>query len=246
MVAALKAASYQLGVANQALSEFGIGAHAIAPLAIGVAVYGLAFGLLASQAGFSASETGLMGGVVLAGSAQIIAVERIAAGAGVAAAVVAGIALNLRLALITASMRDLFAGRPLWQKVVGAHVSTDENWALLFARRAQGEQVGFWFLVGSGAMLALAWIVASMLGVTFASHIPNPNAYAIDFAFTAAFIAICRSLWRGSGDFVPWLIAISVVLISTQFASIEASWAIVFGGVSGSLAAALLPTSNDD
>jgi len=79
------------------------GMRAIAPLAIGVWVYGLAFGLLASQGGFTWIETGLMGFFVFAGSSQIVAVERLAAGAGIATAFIAGIALNLRLLLITAS-----------------------------------------------------------------------------------------------------------------------------------------------
>lgn len=53
--------------------EFRSGAREIIPLAAGAGIYGLAFGLLAAQA---------------------------------------GIALNLRLLLITASIRDIFTTRP--------------------------------------------------------------------------------------------------------------------------------------
>ena len=215
--------------------------QAITPLAIGVAVYGLAFGLLASQANFTVLETGLMGALVLAGSAQIIAVERLVAEAGIMIAFVAGMALNLRLLLITASVRDFFIGRPLWQQMLGAHFSTDENWALTVARRNQGEDIGYWFLVGSGITLMVAWVTSSALGVLFTAYIPDPKTYAIDFAFVAAFIAISRSLWRGRPDIAPWASAIVVVIIATQLQLFDASWAIILGGLTGALVAGFGP-----
>lgn len=215
------------------------GARAITPLAIGVAAYGLAFGLLASQAGFTWAETGIMGVLVFAGSAQIVAVERLAAGAGAIAALVAGAALNLRLVLITASLRELFAGRPLWQRVLGAHLSSDENWALTVARRARNPALGYWFLVGGGATLVVVWVCAGTLGVVFASYVPDPETYAIDFAFAAAFIAIARSLWRGRSDALPWVTAVAVVIVTTGLELFDASWAIVLGGLAGAATAAL-------
>ncbi len=188
---------------SDARSEAVGGARAIVPLAIGVLAYRLAFGLLASQAGLSWAETGLMGVLVFAGSSQIVAVERLAAGAGVAVAFIAGFALNLRLLLITASIRGFFVQRPLWQRILGAHLSADENWALTLAERSHGKNVGYWFLVGSGLMLIVVWVTAGVLGVLFAAGTPDPEKYALDFAFTAALIAIARALWRGRSDLLP-------------------------------------------
>ncbi len=226
---------------SESKSEAMSGARAIVPLAIGVAAYGLAFGLLASQAGFSWAETGFMGVLVFAGSSQIVAVERLAAGAGIAAAFIAGVALNLRLLLITASIRGFFVGRPLWQRMLGAHMSTDENWALTLAERSQGKNVGYWFLVGSGLMLIIVWVTAGVLGVLFAAGIPDPEKYALDFAFTAAFIAIARALWRGRSDLLSWISAIAVVFISARLGWFDASWGIVLGGLSGATVAGIRP-----
>ncbi len=226
---------------SQIKSEAASGVRAIVPLAIGVAAYGLAFGLLASQAGFTWAETGFMGVLVFAGSSQIVAVERLAAGAGVAAAFIAGFALNLRLLLITASIRGFFAGRPLWQRILGAHLSADENWALTLAKRSQGHDVGYWFLVAGGLTLISVWVFAGVTGVLFAAGIPDPERYGLDFAFTAAFIAICRALWRGRSDLAPWVTAIAVVFITTRLGWFDASWAIVLGGLSGAAVAAFKP-----
>lgn len=222
---------------DQPLHEALAGARAILPLAAGVAVYGLAFGLLAATAGLSGTETGLMGALVLAGASQIVAVERLAAGAGLAAACLAGLALNLRLVLVTASVRDLFAGRPLWQRLLGAHLSTDENFALTLARRAERPETGFWFLVGGGGLLFATWVPASVLGVLSAAALPAPEDYALDFAFTAAFIALARSLWRGRRDLVPWAVAAGIALAVAASGLLVPSWAILAGGLAGALAA---------
>ncbi len=220
--------------------DFFFGIKSIIPLAIGVGMYGLAFGLLASQAGFSWPDIGMMGALVFAGSAQIVAVERLVAGATVFTAFIAGLALNLRLILITASIRDLFANRPIWQKALGAHLSSDENWALTLAKKSEGHSVGYWFLVGAGLTIMLVWMTAGILGVIFSGYIPDPEKYAIDFAFTAAFIAISRSLWRGKKDLFPWLVSIAIVIISTRLDLFDSSWSIVIGGLTGALTASFI------
>lgn len=213
----------------------------IIPLAAGVSIYGLAFGLLAAQASLDALQVGVMGSVVFAGGSQIVAVERLVAGAGAIAALIAGIALNLRLLLITASVRDIYAGRPLWQLLLGAHMSTDENWALMLAEQAKGRDVGYWYLVGGGLCLLVAWCGSTTAGVLFATSIPEPKALGMDFAFVAAFIAITRSLWKGRQQLWPWLTSLAVVLVAIGSGKIDPSWALVLGGVAGAAVAGVRP-----
>lgn len=218
--------------------EFWRAVRDISPLAAGVAIYGLAFGLLAAQAGMDEIQIGVMGTLIFAGSSQIIAVERLAAGA--VAAIVAGIALNLRLLLVTASIRDIFAGRPFWQLALGAHMTTDENWALMLSTRAKDKSVGYWYLIGGGACLLVTWLTATISGVYFATAIPEPKALGMDFAFTAAFIAIARSLWRGRSDFLPWLASFAVIALTVLTDLLEPSWAIIVGGITGATLAGLV------
>jgi len=221
--------------------EFWSAVKDISPLALGVAIYGLAFGLLAAQANMNGLQVGVMGTFVFAGASQILAVERLVAGAGATAAVVAAIAINLRMLLVTASIRDVYKNRPWWQLALGAHMTTDENWALMLATRARGRSVGYWYLLGGGACLFFTWVIATTLGVLFATNIPEPKALGMDFAFTAAFIAIACSLWRGKSDVLPWLVSIVSVAIFLLTGLLDASWALILGGCAGAIAAGLLP-----
>ncbi|MEM7258604.1 MAG: AzlC family ABC transporter permease, partial [Pseudomonadota bacterium] len=167
------------------------------------------------------------------------AVERLVAGVGALAALVASVAINLRLLLVTASVRDIFAGRPLWQRVLGAHMTTDENWALMLSAQAQGRQVGYWYLVGGGACLLATWLVSTVTGALFAATVPSPAAMGMDFAFAAAFIAVARSLWRGKSDILPWLTSILLVVLLISTGLLDSAWALVAGGMGGALLAGL-------
>ncbi len=221
--------------------EFWSAVKDISPLALGVAIYGLAFGLLAAQAAMSELQIGVMGTIVFAGASQILAVERLVAGAGAMTAVVAAIAINLRMLLVTASIRDVYKDRPWWQLIIGAHMTTDENWALMLSARAKGRSVGYWYLVGGGACLFVTWVMSTVCGVMFANAIPEPKALGMDFAFTAAFIAIARSLWRGKPDLLPWLVSIGTVAITLLTGMLDSSWSLILGGCMGALVAGLFP-----
>ncbi|KIC36356.1 AzlC family protein [Leisingera sp. ANG-M7] len=216
------------------------GLRDIVPLAVGVAVYGVAFGLLAAQAQMSGLQTGVMGTIVFAGSSQIIAVERLVAGAGAGTALLAGLALNLRLLLITASLRDELAGRPWWQILLGVHLATDENWALMHATRGRGRPAGYWYLVGGGLGLVTVWVLATLAGAGFASAVPEPRALGMDFAFTAAFIAILRSLWSGMAMLLPWAGSVAVVLMAGVLTPLDPTWTLILGGLGGATIAGVL------
>lgn len=217
--------------------EFTSGFRDIAPLAIGVAIYGLAFGLLAAQAGMDEFLTGVMGLTVFAGSSQIIAAERLVSGAGALAAILAGVALNLRILLMTASMRAELAGRPLWQIVLGVHFTGDESWALMHATRAKGHPVGYWYLIGASSCLLAVWITATVSGVNFAHVLPDPVSIGVDFAFTAAFIAILCNLWPGMSALLPWIFSAATAGCLVLLAPIEPSWALALGGLAGAVLA---------
>jgi predicted branched-subunit amino acid permease len=111
---------------------------------------------------------------------------------------------------------------------------------MMLAQRAKGQPAGFWYLVGGGLCLIVVWCLATTTGVTFARTIPDPKALGMDFAFTAAFIAIARSLWKGSSDLLPWLTAIAVVTITIRIAGLPPSWALIAGGIAGATLAGVI------
>ncbi|WP_343559405.1 AzlC family ABC transporter permease [Kiloniella sp. b19] len=217
--------------------EFQAGLIEIWPLGLGVLVYGFAFGVLTVQADMTLLQTGMMGAFVFAGASQIVAVERLVTDGAVLSGIVAGSVLNLRFLLLTASLCSELGGRPFWQIALGVHMTGDESWALMLSRKNQGQAVGYWYLVGGGCNLMLCWLASTMAGNSFSSFIADPMAWGLDFAFTAVFIALLRTFWKGRAvSLRPWMVSVAVVM-GLQWLGLESSWTLMAGGVAGAAVA---------
>ncbi|MFT7593316.1 MAG: putative branched-subunit amino acid permease [Paracoccaceae bacterium] len=208
------------------------GALAILPLAAGAAVYGFAFGLLAAQVGFPWWGVALMSGFVHAGSSQIVAVEQFAGTSAVVGAALAGAALNLRYIGIVASLSEVLSGLSFRLKLLAIHITGDENWALTMAERAKNPAIGAGFLIGSGLVMITVWTGATTLGAFAGATLPNLEQFGLGFAFTAAFIAMARGLWRGAANLMPWAASFAVTIGAVTLGAPKA-YAIVAGAICG-------------
>lgn len=208
------------------------------PVAVSIASYGLVWGVLAGQAGLSPLEVLLMSGIVYAGSSQFVAIDMWSpTSLPIASIVVATAVINLRMLLMTATLRPQFEHLPRWRAVLAMFLVSDEVWAMTMAERAKGGG-GPAFMLGCGVLAWIAWVGSTLAGRMLGAIIDDPAAYGLDFAFTATFLALLLSMWKGRGDLVPWLaggaIAIGVSII------VPGTWYIIAGGLGGSFIGALI------
>ncbi|MFC6588198.1 AzlC family ABC transporter permease [Sulfitobacter pacificus] len=187
---------------------------------------------MAAQVGFPWWGVALMSSLVHAGSSQIVAVEQFADSAAVVGAAFAGAALNLRYIGIIASLTEVLSGLSLRAKLLVIHITGDENWALTMSQRAKDPQIGVRFLIGSGLVMITVWTISTTLGAFVGSTLPNLEKFGLGFAFTAAFIAMARGLWRGHANLVPWIASFAVT-IGLVTLGIPKAYAIVAGAISG-------------
>jgi 4-azaleucine resistance transporter AzlC len=207
------------------------------PVAISIASYGVVWGVLAGQAGLSSLEVLLMSGIVYAGASQFVAIDMWSPVAlPIASIVIATAVINLRMLLMTATLRPQFETMPRWRALLAMFLVSDEVWAMTMAAHAKGGG-GAAFMLGAGTLAWIAWVGSTLTGRLLGAVIDNPAAYGLDFAFTATFLALLFSMWKGRGDLVPWLaggaIAIGVSMV------VPGTWHIIAGGLGGSFIAAL-------
>ena len=208
------------------------GMVAILPLALGVATYGFAFGVLASEAAFSPFAIGTMGVVVFAGSSQIAAVDQFLSSGTVIGAALAGAALNLRYIGIAASMTPVLKELRWPTRLLALQYATDENFGLTLAERAKDPSVGGYFLLGSGLTIMVFWVTSTVAGALIGQAVPDLDRFGIGFAFTAAFIAMARAMWPGRQALIPWIatFAITIALVKLGLATAAA---LIIGAISG-------------
>lgn len=205
---------------------------AILPLALGAALYGFAFGILASEAGFSSEGIAAMGIAVFAGASQIAAVDQFLSTGTVLGAALAGAALNLRYIGIAASVVPILKELPWPTRLIALQGATDENFALTLATRKDDPSVGGRFLLGTALGLMIAWLVSTVAGGIAGQAIPDLERFGIGFAFTAAFIAMARALLPGKAALAPWGTAF-VVTMGLVWLGLPTAGALVIGALSG-------------
>lgn len=200
------------------------------PVAVGVAGYGVVFGVIAGRAGLSVAEAALMSATVLAGAAQLIGVE-LWADSVPAATVIATVGIvNLRYLLMGAALRPWF--RQLSPRAAYGSIffTADENWALTIAKHRSGSRRGA-FLLGSGLVLWLLWVAATVLGVIAGDLLGVPEQYGLDFVLTALFLTLAVGLWEGRESIRPWLAAAGVALVANLV--LPGEWYVIIGALAG-------------
>jgi 4-azaleucine resistance transporter AzlC len=202
------------------------------PVAVGVAGYGVVFGVIADQAGLSVAEAALMSATVLAGAAQLIGVELWADSVPMATVVATVGIVNLRYLLMGAALRPWF--RQLSPRAAYGSIffTADENWALTIGKLRSGSKRGA-FLLGSGLVLWLLWVVATVLGVTAGDFLGTPEQYGLDYVLTALFLTLAVGLWQGRESIRPWLAAAGVALVAN--AVLPGEWYVIVGALAGAV-----------
>ncbi|GBG03698.1 membrane protein [Azospira sp. I13] len=167
-----------------------LGARALLPLLLGVAPFGVIYGMVALQSGIPPLAAVLMSSVVFAGSAQFLLAQLIGVGAPLLLMVGAVAVLNLRHALYSASVAPLL-GHLSWPwKWLLAYLLTDEAYAAAIPRLLDPAHraVRHWLLLGSGLALWSGWQLSTLAGVLLGQGLPAE--LPLDFALPLTFIAI--------------------------------------------------------
>jgi 4-azaleucine resistance transporter AzlC len=194
-------------------TTYGDGARRAWPLAVAVGGFGITYGVLARQAGFSAVETIVFSIVTFAGSAQFAAVSIVSDGGTALAAVVAALLLNARYLPIGLSVAPWLPGRPLARAAQG-QVAVDESWAV---SHLGGGRYDPRLLVGAGATIWAAWVVCSTAGVLAGSVLGDPETLGLDAAFPALFLALLAGQVRARGPLLAALAGAVVALATVPF-----------------------------
>jgi 4-azaleucine resistance transporter AzlC len=165
------------------------------PICLGYIAIGLAFGVIARNAGLKPLEAGLMSLLVYAGSAQFIAAAMLGSGAGFLPVVLTAFSVNLRHLLMSSSLSLHLRGMKAPLMMLFAYGVTDESFALNMSRFRQGNW-GWRQALVVNHVTNLTWIASTVAGSIGGEFIP-PGSFGIDYALIAMFVCLLIFQIRG-------------------------------------------------
>jgi 4-azaleucine resistance transporter AzlC len=215
---------------RQKIKEFSRGVLSTLPLAPGVIAFGLLYGMMARQVGFTPWEALAMSLVVHAGSAQFVALGMWET-SGAGAIILTTLVINLRHLLMGASVAPHLSGLSRrWQALLALWMS-DESYALAIAEYEQGRGSHLYFL-GANVGIYLDWQVSGLAGALLGAAISNPSRYGLDLIFPLAFLGLCASFVRDRISLLVALVAGGLALLGAWL--LPGMWYVVVAGLLGS------------
>jgi predicted branched-subunit amino acid permease len=199
-----------------------------------VLVYGIVFGVLAGEAGRSALEAVLMSALIHSGSAQIAALQGMAAGPYVAPIVATILLTNARYVLYGAALRPWYPGAPPAGIYPTLFLLGDGNWAMAMKEHAEGRHDAG-FLLGSGLAQFFPWTIGTWIGHAAGSAVADPRRLGMDFMIVALAAAMATAFWRGRASLLPAGVALAVALGVHAIA--PGGWVALLAGLAGAAAA---------
>ena len=175
-------------------SSFLSGIRAQLPILLGVAPFGMIYGVLARSAGLPPEIAQAMSSIVFAGSSQFIGTTLFRESAPFIVIVLTTFVVNLRHALYSASLAPYVESLPLRWKILIAYLLTDEGYAVGIVRYQQlersevKENSGHFYYLGGALALWTTWQLSTAIGVFFGAQVPA--SWGLDFALPITFIAI--------------------------------------------------------
>lgn len=202
-------------------ASFARGARSAGPVCLGVVPVGISFGLIALQSGLDQAQAVAMSVLVMAGSAQLMAVSMLASATPVAI-VVAVFLVNLRHFVMGSAVMERLRQAPLGLKLLSSFALCDESFAV-FSLSGGGD---VWFLLGANTSLHLAWVASTAAGALVGDFLPQFVAKGFGVAFYASFLALLVPSAKASRG-VARLVALTAAVSTALGRVLPSSWAII-------------------
>lgn len=196
-------------------SFYWIGFREGAPFILVVIPFGLLFGVVATEAGFTGIQTMAFSSVVFAGAAQFAALQLMLDDAPMVIVLATALAVNLRMAMYSASLALWLGEAPLWKRALIAYVNVDQSYAISINRFEDqpdlllAQRIAFFF--GVVTPVSVVWIIATGFGIWLGDSIPE--WMALDFAVPICFLAIIAPMMRSLAHMVAAVTSIVVALV---------------------------------
>ena len=164
------------------------GVRAGVPVILGYIPVGIAYGIMARQAGFTLLQTCGMSVFVFAGASQMMTVGMYAQGASIAAMIITTFMLNLRHIIMSVCIMNRLRNESTKIRLVSAFGVTDESFAIFTTEKE--ENISVPFFLGLIFSTYSSWVLGSFIGAVASNILPPLVTASLGIALYAMFIGL--------------------------------------------------------
>jgi len=186
-----------------------------APFILVIVPFSTLFGVVATEAGLSVFETLTMSVLVIAGAAQFTAVELLRNDVPTLIALVSALAVNLRMAMYSASLTPYLGKATLGQRAWAAYFLVDQTYACSVLKYEQnpdwsiGQRLTYFFAVA--VPICPLWYLFTVIGALIGNSIPE--SFALDFAIPITFLALIAPMLRTRAHLAAAFVSVVAALL---------------------------------
>jgi 4-azaleucine resistance transporter AzlC len=212
------------------------------PVMLASAPFGLLFGALSAQNGFTIGEAVLMSLTIFAGASQMVGIELFGQKIAPWLIVFSIFAVNFRHVLYSAAVgRHVRHWTPL-QRAFGFYFLIDPQYAEAEKHVENGQRLSFVWYMGMATPIYICWVSEAAIGHAFGNLIPNPHALALDFLLPIYFLGLVMG-FRKRPMWLP-VVGVSAVVSTAAFYLVGSPWHVSIGALAGIILAAAITPSN--
>jgi len=231
-------------MSNDALTPkqaFWHGFRDASPFLLIVAPFGLVFGVVAAEAGFSLTQTMVFTIGTYAGAAQLAAIQLLSENAPLVIVILTALAVNARMAMYSASLAPHLGKAPLWHRACIGYFMVDQTYALsalIYEQRptlSLPAKTAYYF--GVAFFIWPIWVSATIIGAVVGNLIPD--WVPLDFAVPIAFMAMVGPMLRTPAHVIAAIVSIVGAL---ALGSLPYSLGLLIAAITAMIAGALVET----
>jgi predicted branched-subunit amino acid permease len=220
--------------------EFWRGMKRGLPIVVATLPFGILFGTLAVENGFTVGEAMLMSATLYAGASQMVGIELFGQKIAPWLIVVSIFAVNFRHVLYSAVAGRRTQHWSPWTRAIAFFFLVDPQFAEMERRADEGKPITLAWYAGVALPVYLAWTSEAAVGALFGKLIPDAHAIGLDFLLPIYFLGFVMG-FRGRPLWLPIVLTSAAAsILAERF--IGSPWHVSIGAVAGiALAVVLTP-----
>lgn len=209
---------------TKCVEQYADGIRCALPVILGFIPVGIAYAIMARNAGFSTAETCTMSLAVFAGASEMMAIGMYEKGAGLIAIILATFILNLRHVIMSTCVFSEMNPSGIGARLLAGFGVTDETFAIFTT--AENNKRTMPFFLGLVTVSYTSWNVGTFIGAISTDILPEIVTASLGIALYAMFIGLIMPALRVNMR-LALLVVFTAVVNSILNMFIESSWSLI-------------------